>query len=141
MTPRAELAAGNRQGGGRLPPADTVPSVDVPPSVNCAGAASTVPATFSGRRSQASEAIRFGGERGLYAATIEQAWLDAQRPLVRPGSHSAGSVTPEERREARALLTAERGEWADSREYLCNAAGIDAEALRRAAVVMLEGRA
>jgi hypothetical protein len=111
------------------------------PPVNCAGAVRAVPAAFcrkdKPRDPNDSAAIRQGGEAGLVAAIIEQAWLDAQRPLTQRGKQQPARVTPEGRAEARALLTREAGEWRDSREALCGAIGIDPEALRQAAVKML----
>ena len=123
--------------GGHLPPANTAARVRSCSSGNYAGAVHPVPATFS-QRAIAEHAIRSGGEVGLMAAVIEQAWLDAQRPIVAKGSHSAGSVTATERQEARAFLIATRGRWASSREHFCAAVGWNAEALRLAALAMLK---
>ena len=69
-------------------------------------------------------------ERQLWCAVIQTAWDDYFAPIL---THDWLQELREQmiaKREAWLFLTKTVGEWAESREDVCNAAGIDPDALR-----------
>lgn len=78
-------------------------------------------------------------ETALVFNVINQAWLDASRkPTPKSSSGGSSAVTSQDHMEAIAFLTAENGEWAESRATLCDMVGINPEILRKKAIAMIE---
>ncbi len=82
-------------------------------------------------------ASRDDGPESLYRAVIARAVLDLLGKVI---PASGGDEDAEfARREALYLLTREGGAWAQSRQRLCTACGIDADALRKNILRILAG--
>lgn len=82
----------------------------------------------------ASEDPMVNAEASLACAVIENALLEACAPRER-GRRTAGfHATPAEREQSWDFCTATSGQWAQSREDWCDAAGIDPGAVRAAAL-------
>ncbi len=69
-------------------------------------------------------------EEGLYASVISQAWEDA----FHPGKNLLCAGRHQDRQDAKLFLLASQGPWAQSREDICHAAGVDPDGLRDKAV-------
>lgn len=68
-------------------------------------------------------------EKQLWCAVIRQAWHDFF--TLATGDHT---LTVSVRSEAESFLFDKHGNWAKSREAVCEAAGIDPDSLREAAI-------
>ncbi|WP_414897039.1 hypothetical protein [Rhodovulum sp. YEN HP10] len=81
-------------------------------------------------------AFRPDGAPALYRAVLARAVLDLFGKAI---TASEGADAQLARREALYFLTRERGAWAESRRDLCDASGIDPDALRLNALRILDG--
>ena len=75
-------------------------------------------------------------EQALACAVVEQAMLEGCVPPDAPrNTRSKGmAAKTQERHEAWSFLTAQRGAWADSRAFWCQAADVDPDMVRKAAL-------
>lgn len=73
-------------------------------------------------------------EKQLWCAVIQSAWDDYLAPRPSERWRQGFLDWQKNYREARCFLTKLGGEWAQSRNDICSAAGIDPDALREAAL-------
>lgn len=81
----------------------------------------------------AASAVR-SPETALASAVVLQALRDLTLPFSTTGGSSSSTVAKFERLEAERFLLAERGEWAQAREYWCDMADIDPDVVRARAL-------
>lgn len=66
----------------------------------------------------------------IWTCVVARAVLDSQLAPSRPDAPGENAPTDEERIEAWRFLTDQEGEWAESREVVSEAAGMDADNVR-----------
>lgn len=115
---------------------NTAPGVSLPENSLPGVAPPTPGRPFPKRESLNASDAR---EVSLAAAVIGRAMDDISCAVVPPHKQNrVNAVSQDIRREAIMFLTATHGEWAESRERLCDAAGINAGIVRKEALRRLK---